>query len=86
MGDLIWSLSVFVALAVFIAALEQGKNFGVALRMAVGVLIIGIAAVFVLKILGWTLGLLLSLLWVVVWVAIVYGLIVAAGKAIKGAG
>ncbi|HOC31102.1 MAG: hypothetical protein GYA63_04935 [Armatimonadetes bacterium] len=86
MGNLIWSLSVIVALVVFIAALAQGKNFGVALRMGVGVLIIGLAAVFVLNILGWALGFLLSLLWVAVWVAIVYGLIVVAGKAIKGAG
>ena len=62
------------------------KNSGVALRMGVGVLIIGLAAVFVLNILGWALGFLLSLLWVAVWVAIVYGLIVVAGKAIKGAG
>ena len=80
----LWNQGVLIALVVFVVALLQGRSFGVALRMGVGVLIVALAAIVVLTLTGIVLNLALSLLWIVVWVAIVYGLIVVATRALKG--
>lgn len=85
MNDFIMSVAVIAAVIVFAAALTQGKGFWNAVRMGVGVLILGIAAVIVLGVAFGLLKLTMALLIMALWMAVIFGIIVVVAKVIRGA-
>lgn len=85
MNDFIMSVAVIAAVIVFAAGLTQGKGFWNAVRMGVGVLILGIAAVIVLGVAFGLLKLTMALLIMTLWMAVIFGIIVVVAKVIRGA-
>lgn len=85
MNDFIMSVAVIAAVIVFAAALTQGKGFWNAVRMGVGVLILGIVAVIVLGVAFGLLKLTMALLIMALWMAVIFGIIVVVAKVIRGA-
>ena len=84
-GEFLFGLAEFVALIVFIMALVQGKGFWNAVRMGVGVLILGVVAVLVLGLLGFAFKLTMGLLTLALWGLVVYAVVVFVAKALRGA-
>jgi hypothetical protein len=85
LGQFLFGLAEFLALIVFIVALVQGKGFWNAVRMGVGVLILGVAAVLVLGLLGFAFKLTMGLLSLALWGLVVYVIVVFVAKALRGA-
>jgi ABC-type uncharacterized transport system permease subunit len=85
MGEFLFGLAEFLALIVFIVALVQGKGFWNAVRMGVGVLILGVAAVLVLGLLVFGLKLTMGLLSLALWGVLIYAIVVFVAKALRGA-
>ncbi|HEY3411942.1 MAG TPA: hypothetical protein VGM51_02685 [Armatimonadota bacterium] len=85
MGEFLFGLAEFLALIVFIVALVQGKGFWNAVRMGVGVLILGVVAVLVLGLLGFAFRLTMGLLTLALWGIVIYAIVVFLAKALRGA-
>ena len=79
----LWNLTLLAGLLTFAVSLYQGRSFGAALRMGVGILIIGGAATLLLSLIGPLFALMGGLLTVAFWVLIVFALFRIAGSALR---
>lgn len=84
MGNFLFGIAELAAVIVFISALAQGKGFGNAVRMSLGVLIVGVVAVIALGVLFGLLKLTMTLLYLAIWVALIYAIVVVVAKALRG--
>ena len=69
---------------VFVMALVQGKSFWTAVKMGVGVIILGIVAIIVLGVAFGLLKITLALLSMVLWVVLIYAVLVFVVRMIRG--
>ena len=83
-GEILFGLAEFVALIIFILALVQGKGFWNAVRMGVGVLIIGVVAVLALGLLGFAFKLTMGLLTLALYGLVIYAVVVLVARALRG--
>jgi hypothetical protein len=84
MGNVLFVIAELAAVIVFISALAQGKGFGNAVRMSLGVLILGVVAVIALGVLAGILQLTVGLLTIALWVALIYAIVVVLAKVLRG--
>jgi len=84
MSDFLWILTEVIALVVFVGALMRGRSFWTAVKMGVGVLILGLIAILALGLLFGLLKLTLALLGMVLWVVLIYAVIVFVVRLIRG--
>lgn len=81
--DILWGLSLFIALGIFAGALYEGRGFQAAIRLAMGVLVIGMVGTLVVMLLGLAINLAFTLARIGVWVLIVLLLISLAAKVLR---
>ena len=84
MSDFLWLLTEVLAIVVFVTALVQGKSFWTAVKMGVGVIILGIVAIIVLAVAFGLFKLTLALLGMVLWVVLIYAVLVFVIRMIRG--
>lgn len=84
MDSFLWILAEVIALVVFVAALMNGRSFWNAVKMGVGVLILGVIAIIGIRILMGVAVVLMALLTTLLWVALVFAVIVFVARLIRG--
>ncbi|HEY3266401.1 MAG TPA: hypothetical protein VGM37_05705 [Armatimonadota bacterium] len=84
MGAL-WGLAELAAFIVFVVGLVRGRGFFTALKMGIGVLILGAVAVVALGLLAVGLAIAVRLLILAIWLALIVGLVSVVGRVVKGA-
>lgn len=85
MDGFLWVLTEVIALLVFVGALVKGRSFWSAVKMGVGVIILGIIAIIAVHILTGVAVLMMALLSALLWVALVFIGIVFVARLIRGA-
>lgn len=84
MGEFLFALAELAAVIVFIVALVQGKGFWNAVRMGVGVMVLGLVAAVAITILAFGLAVVGRLLMLALWVALIYALVIVVAKVLRG--
>lgn len=84
MDNFLWVLTEVIALAVFVGALVKGRSFWNAVKMGVGVIILGIIAIIAVRILMGVAVVVMSLLITLLWVALVFAAIAFVVRLIRG--
>jgi ABC-type uncharacterized transport system permease subunit len=84
MTDFLWLLTEVAAVIVFVTALMQGKSFWTAVKMGVGVIILGLVVIIALGVLFGLLKITFALLSMVLWVVLIYVVIVFVVRMIRG--
>jgi hypothetical protein len=81
----LWILTEIVAAFVFVSALVHGKSFWSAVKMGVGVIILGLAVIITLGLLGVLVKISITILGMLLWVLVMYAILVFVVRVIRGA-